>query len=417
MDIRGFFRKLRKDDSGFTLIELIIAMAVLTVIMTPLLRAFLLSANTLAKSTAQGQVTVASENTAELVTSASFSSMTDLTTVEAALGTLESYDGSGVSVSQITSYNRGGITQAVLNSTDSVAYEITNAAMGVGDGIVDVVITPIVTGATSGDLNYNEMFADVNSSDYSSFTAMDKTWVQTGLPVTTENKVKHLDFLAESGGGSSINKRVITVTLLKSENAPSGVSTTEVKDSDGNTYPMVYYKVEYSYFIASSTGNGALKYDITPFEGFAFYGSDDIFSVQLVYLPCYSIDEVIEINNTDDIDCKFFLIKQDIIGEEMAFSGSNATLADDNGYSLDITLNETGSGEKLKLFTNVHQSIYDSTTDLTGAFTFQYNGGTLNALKDKLVDDASGGRGFNVLVRVFDKDDTLMTEVRTIKLM
>lgn len=450
-----------KGNEGFTLVELLIATAVLAVIMVPLMRAFVVAANTMSSGVDHGKVTVAMENTVELIATSSFDSINDLGSagdpdpgsVVDSLSLLAGYDGGAVTVRDFGSadYSRTGITEVMMTGSKSVGYTVEGADMAGGEGLVDVIITPIDKTAVDGDLAFNDMYDNVNSADYASFTAMDKTWLQTGLKAvsSTDTTVtvyqnEHVDFLAakylkNDAAWSTTDlanvQRTIQITIEDGTGAPDMPSG----------YDMVYYKVVYQY-----KKNGAFSYDGAVYEntlwdGYAFIGTDGVFSVQLVYLPLYgdTTDQIV-ISNTDNIDCKFFLIKQNMIDSTEAttlgFDGVKDSLnafdqttkvssANDTNYGMDITLKENGgitedgvNRHALRLFTNVYEHVFDGqTAPNPDNFTFTYGTTASTSLQEKLVDDSSGGRGYNILVRVYEKNVAgnyeLKSELKTVKLM
>lgn len=430
----GRFVRLKENNGGFTLVELALATIILTVIMVPLMRAFMMAGSTITKSASFGATTTAMENTMELVAAASFQNMDDVVNIETALDKLTAYNSSGVTVSEFTDVAGGGSTgtNSFAIGENSQGYTVTNVDVGGqnGAGIVDVVITPIDGSASEGDLAYNEAYSDVNTEFFSSFTNMDLTMLQPGMGInSTSGKVEidetnHVDFLAQKS--LMADARITDPTGLTNLTRTIEVHIEESAETT-TVGELLQYRVIYKYS-ASGNGAGPYYYTNTVFEGNAFLGSDDIFSVQLVYFPLYHGTETIEIYNKLDYSARFFLIKQDIIGFPRPFYTSstdvNASIAQDTAYNLAIKLTEDEGNNDLKLYTNVNQSITGTGSTMTGTFSYAYyytsGSNTSMSLADKLVANEQGGRGYNVLVRVYEPNGTgsfaLASEITSVKL-
>ena len=64
-----------RDDRGFTLVELIVAIVILAIVFIPLLNTFVVGAKTAAKATAYGNATDVAQNIIENVQAADFDSL------------------------------------------------------------------------------------------------------------------------------------------------------------------------------------------------------------------------------------------------------------------------------------------------------------------------------------------------------
>ncbi len=73
-------REIKKNNNGFTLLEVLVAMVILTIVCVPLLRSFATSAQTNAKAKLQMKSTTAAENVMEKVKNMSADELKDITT-------------------------------------------------------------------------------------------------------------------------------------------------------------------------------------------------------------------------------------------------------------------------------------------------------------------------------------------------
>lgn len=413
-------QRRKNQNAGFTLVELVVAVGVLTVIMTPLMRAFVFASNTLYRSASYGESTKTMVNTLELVNASSIYSIDDLDSLKEQLEKLPVYNGETLDIKDMSEDSFTSPTAMNTSEYTDVynGVKVENVLTGITDhnteGKVEVFVTAIDATAKEGAMASNTAYDSVNVSEFASYTNMDMTLMQPGLYVDDDGDVdvvksSHVDFIAEtelmaklgvSSVGSMTNiTRTIELNILEPTSNATG-------------YDAVEYEVIYKY---SATANGQTKtYDNTLFAGLSFLGQDGIFSVQLVYLPMYTGTETFVINNKDNFETKLFLIKQDVIGYQKPFgSGESdvATYANDTAYKAKVTLNETttSSSHALALYTNINKfintALNQSTTNLAGPFYFQYNTTSqIDLATQLLVDEFKGGRGFNVYVRIYEKD-------------
>lgn len=436
-------KKLKNGNKGFTMVELVVATAVLTVIMMPLMRAFVIASNTSRLTNAYGETSTAIKNVAELVTGASMSNINDLVDIEEKLKMFPAYDStvlgfkkfeydSTVSTNHWADYNTWVSSKTGLPASSSAFLEnskvftLENANMGSGAGIMEVIVTPISSTASDGDMDYNEWYADVNSTNFASFTNMDVTMLQPGVAVETDgtktvNTSVHADYRAatyfstEIITNSSLDRN-IEITLKKSS-----------KSTDAK--PMLTYDVKYVYTLDSTN-----TWDVTVFSGDAGYGEDGVCSIQIAYYPFYSsttttpftATDRFTIVNTADLPVKLFLIKQDIIGFPLPVTDDSITNQHEINYKCSIYVEETtgtATNPTTRLYTNMNLNVSDSTSLSDLNFKYYFNNVEAgDAFKDRLVADDTGGRAFNVHVNAYQKKLTgtgyeLIDQLTTVKLI
>lgn len=443
-------KKLKNGNQGFTMIELIIATAVLSVIMAPLMRAFVVASNTSRLTNIYGETSTAIKNVTELVTGASMSSIDDLDDIEAKLNLFPAYDTSVLKVSKFEydevgnwgTYDTWVSSKTGLKNSSSAFLEnskvftLENANMGNGAGIMEVIVTPISSSAAEGALDYHEWYKDVNDVDFSSFTKMDITMLQPGIIETIDDvtnvveyevdELNHADYKATTyltaavGGSVSAYEKEMRITVKPSVNDPT----------------LLNYKVEYFYNAHSKS----ISYTI--FEGDAGYGDDGVCNIQIGYYPFYAptrsttptVKNTITVNNEKNLPVKLFLMKQNMSGYELATFPQLIGAQHEYYYSCDLKLNVasgvTVDDSVTKIFTNMEENVIDpkygdgdgNGVANIGTFNYFYGDDDDLSLKERLVADDSGGRAFNVHVYAYQKKSTgtgydLIDQLTTVKLI
>lgn len=448
-------KKCKNNNRGFTLIELIIATAVLSIIMAPLMRAFVIAANTSRLTNIYGETSTAIKNVVELITGTDISGIDDesVDEIEQVLKNLPAYDdGSATPEIAITSIGATDSNGDSLHAT-SKGFTLTNVNMGndMGEaGKIDVIITPIDPNETDKtELSFNDWYGAVNSTDFSSYTAMDMTLIQPGVIADTSvtpalktlDSANHVDFraVAKMTGGTNSGltnvNRTIGITLV-----PVEIKNPDYDEFNPTLHPeyindpdKINYTVRYEY--TSQFGGSPASAGYTEFTGDAAYGSDGVCSIQLAYYPMYANDETILISNREKLPVNVFLMKQDMSGLSYSIDQSpSANIVEryETSYSCDVELYEYEAGDTAAnsnhstyIFSNMDTNLM-GTGAMTGSFVFTYKGSdyisdVTGTLKDKLVADSSGGRGFNVLVKAYQKNAAgnwyLADQVQTVKLI
>ncbi|MFI3253174.1 MAG: prepilin-type N-terminal cleavage/methylation domain-containing protein [Eubacteriales bacterium] len=406
--------QLKKNNSGFTLLELIIATMVLAVIMTPLMRSFFIAANTAQSSVIYGGNTDLAENAVEVVKSAS------ATNIEAALGSYFS-------------------TADVTKSGDVYQVEFK-------DGTTTTE-TIVVTMRDPDPTLDGALLASLNTSDLSTYTDMDLSLIQQAGARLVDGTLGIFDFdakayqqLASQGFSDwSTLKRTILVNL-------NYVDATLRTELNANGWALdaseeyLHYEVKYRYHYGSTA---SAFIELTAFLGAVPAGADDVVALQLVYMPlnnnstlCTETIDITYGTKMPDDDVRLFLIKQKRAThginctsstfnpyEEVSASGvldcaGCASAAVDANYACTVILNDGGGTDGLALHANIHLNAYTGVALTPANFIYTKNG-TTTTLSDGLVVETSGGRISIVEVQVYTgtvATGELVTEMNSIKL-
>lgn len=319
------------------MIELIIATLVLTVIMTPLMRAFIIAADTAARSRDYGVVNVAIENAMEVVRGANVDSfdtyMTNL--------------GAGVSASNVYVYDSGSWTNSSGMSKARPTYaEGVNFGSGVDpwageygnlgyqffhidgfyigdhDAIMEVMISP-----SSGS-------GGVSLADIAAFTNMDVTFLQALADGPDAQ------FKASNPTGTNVKRR-IEITFKK------------------YSVSKVTCDVDYKYYIGTTLS------DTQPvFSSTIDVGADGVCSAQLLYQPLYgtygtsTVTEEIVVYNEENLDVNLFLIKQEVkSGEQL--TGGTASAGSESTYRCSVALYESHGSSSFSSATSTTAAVHE----------------------------------------------------------
>lgn len=450
-------RKRMKDNRGFTLVELIVATSVLAVIMTPLLRLFVMAGNTIRSSSDFGLTTVAMENAQELVLGVDFMDLSELLD----LSDISDIKGSDLmedALKKLSPYSSSTDVDAVLKDKDidadgsvnMVKYGVTGLKTGNTGGHIEVTIAKITDTTDKNSIHYNALYGGVKDTDFSSFTAMDLTMVQPGFVSDGSGGVE-ISRSSQVDFRSAISNAVVDgVTNLDDVQRIIRVTLNQKDKLVGSTdkYQMVEYSTVYEYYADNGSGDASTyrEADILEskeiFSGESYIGTDGVFSVQLVYFPLYHQDRdliVVETSNASteksDFGVKFFLIKQDVVGYEHPFildsSGNNEIVKDGSlsasnseyDYSAYVYLDDVD--DHFALYTNIHYDVSGLyTTPISSDFLFNSKASASSSdydvpktLTSKLVADSDDSRGFNILVEAFDGDGAEpVNQMMTVKL-
>lgn len=432
---------LCKDNSGFTLVELIVATAILAVIMAPLMRTFYVSLSTSQKADAYGAVTSSVTNVIENVKNANFATMAqDLN------GDYGTYLGE--------------------SQDDPVLHPTTNDVIGEKYYYDNGDQTVVVQWREPTTADADKLLYALDVEDLAAYTNMDLTMIQTGGSVRGEiNDVdiagvvdlevqtrfqsnRYSDMKITSSDGSVNESDVTKYAKYMDREIKVTLNTTNITtDSDGNTlatpveglnYSVEYiYTVYYKYTEDDVTEIDSLSKSYEVFSGNVSSGDDNIIAMQLVYIPLNNQiftssarePEKITIDYDGRLDpdtnIRLFVIKQKRATHSVGcgaydqdqsitspFSCTDCASAgvETANYNCNIYLNDGGTSfgtSNFSLLTNVTTNVYDDSSLIAGEstsnkFKFYYAGVDTNQTIDDLVYLKQGGRVYIVQVDIYD---------------
>lgn len=292
-------KRLRQDNSGFTLVELIVATAILAVIMAPLMRSFVVAMQTNQLANSYGSTTSAIGNVIETVKDANVSTMAQ--DLEGDYGTLLNvvdYVPDSPTFNEGTPfyYSSGDQTVKVeWNKPTSADYAILES-MNVTDlaAYTNIDLTMIQTGGSVDMANPDTgvMESVINDPDLAAYASLKNQLGRfSGNNLFFPNAGS--DY-TESNSYFELVKRVINVNMtaknyyVDASGNPALSSTPGAIKKDSISY-VVEYEYNLDFYVGENTGDSD---DIVPvtekytvFQGTIYPGSDDIFAMQLVYIP------------------------------------------------------------------------------------------------------------------------------------
>ncbi len=285
-----------KDNRGFSLLELVIAVVILGIVVAPLLHTFLTSANTTARSQNMGQVTSCALAIAERIEAEHLDTFLEnpARTLRASTATFYSYD---TDTEIFTPLAEDELP--LLPREDSYHIGVTG-----------------LTGDYVAMLNL-QAEPPKNNVPLSTYTPMDALFAEP-VPNTEESweaqaRAKFDLHISGLDGTlkNMIRQRTITLDIRQD-------SDSEAKIWVDVTYQYVYH---YTYRIVideeeqvlSGVFQTKLKAALLP-EGFTPTDADPVPAIYLLYYPSYvntqSMEDKIDINNSHNLKCPIFLIKQ-----------------------------------------------------------------------------------------------------------
>lgn len=445
-------KKFLRDNRGVTMVELLVAVAMLALIMTPLLRPLLMSLTWTQGASSYGETTSYMENAMEAVKAADVTNMVS--------GLEYYYNSPSATVEDVT------LTEAV--AAGSQKYVVTD-----GTQKIEIVVRePNDTDTDLTDDFWEEYLTELNGSTLSSFTNIDLTLLQTpGTIYDSAGEVKNKDVdeifyeqLLRKKNLTSITanqlKRTIKINFFDGEELTANYTDStgaDVSHKVGN----ISYQVEYWYSYAGEDDVVGGKV----YEGSITTGTDGVVAVQLVYAPLNNdmattgntsnVYEDIEIvysghlpvkegsvpdasGNYDDSDyyqLRLFLIKQKRNTCSIACSGYTAGAEYDSdfecphsrcdedylSYGCNVYLDEYYGGRQgnLQLYSNINVDLYTGKTLTSNPFKFEYmssTGTTVSMpLAEKLVVDDTTKRFSIVEVEVFESGVSV-AKMKSVKL-
>ncbi|WP_455721960.1 type IV pilus modification PilV family protein [Agathobacter sp.] len=450
-------RKLRDDDRGITLVELIVSIAILAIIVLPFLNSFVTAARTNAKSRNELNATHLAENIMEGIEKNSMKSLAYQFNYPAeGFDIADGFDMSG----------NGSNSQELLLDTDaggksvySSAVKLENVGGGIADAEKDSHITSSIhkkdttatindtnkwnfvendsthkyyfymTNVKSGTKNYNALVtmdarsdeakesgktdgkrteynkdavADMSAMDFDhDAIATDKTLFES-----LKNDLKNDNLVTDSFSEDDVKKRTITIDIENTTSTKVSVSYSyKIKGKDGNeiTFPDV---------------NSAKKANYTSivFDNTTDTVNHDLRNIYLFYNPWYytatessasttARDNII-INNSNNVECTVSLVKQkkDKISNLSVLEGK---------YNVIVNLvepdNKSGSSKAcVTIASNFETNLGSPNTSMSHKQAlYQYNGDSTQAQIERiqtrnLTKDTVSDRIYDVRVDIYE---------------
>lgn len=352
-------KKLKTNNKGFTLLEVLVAMVILTVVCVPLLRSFATSAQTNAKAKLQMKSTTAAENVMEKVKNMSTDELKDITTT---------YSGSYSDKTIYFEINDNAEMSADLPTGYYATVELE------ADGVAGDYAYPNANSLNLSDFNPISVrdcaiytMADAYDDDvYNEYLSRNAAY-KAANPAT--GVVRDRDYFRKN------LKREITLTVKNG--GPDYV------DAEGESHKLAKVQLTIKYAITphNDLSSGDTNYtatDVFLFDNTASH--KDLNGIYLFYYPRYlaaqSNKDIISIKNNTEIATDLYIVAMNG-AEGQGDPTEDKYLSSGGGLKLDISENKEISAEgkgSLELRTNLLK--VNSTTNIKTPYsTFDNNAG------------------------------------------
>lgn len=372
------------DRRGFSLIELIIGVLILSIIVAPLMHSMVTSARLSQKSRRLRDATLATENVVESVLARGLDSL------------LTGFSMNGKVNMSSASANVNANTEAKLYYTDEsgayIAYTAAEVSRNVQSGDRDDIYYIGITGVATSAGTYDAMvrldateFGTINDNYISVYTGMDGAFSQPSADKDNPDKIAAAYFAELAGQLTGTTVKVDDPELLMNREVVMNIE--KVPDSEGATTGVMILTATLSY---SASYKGDILNPLDPWT-LEFYRcmydettGEGIGSIFFFYYPHYGRDNVsytgvtcgtedrgdtIKILNNSGSDLSLFLVKQKT--DSMSLS------SDEDAYNPSVYLFEPYAGTDAPMHCSICTNI--ATNLVTGkAISLFPNGISVN---------------------------------------
>ena len=396
-------RTLIKNNKGFSLVELIAAVAILAVVVTPLLHSFVTSTKISYRATEINQTTLAAKNILEAVDARPISEYQEISDSNLASQLLSDSDNT-VKIMPIGKFNYLGNLE-----TDNGDFVIGLQNLKVGSSTYDAKVEftrgdkeasyTDANGATIKSTS-NGLFL-INDEEIAKYSGMDAVFSQSYI------KTANPDLLVEEAYATQ--KKMDDANRVNAEQTGSGtvfnflpnrknasrqrvIELTVIKKDDGLIYATITYSYTFTYTYIDGTGrpqegswgglnnsNTRFKYSLFP-GGYQPKNKDGSISIYIMYYPetQKNVEDRIIINNfgydSYDVNMKVFLYKQFPMNydEETNKYTESTSFPSDGTYrpyiriykpeSFEIYNDDEAEKRETLIYTNIDQGMPDGTS-------------------------------------------------------
>lgn len=388
------FNKPKKNNGGFTLVELIIAVVILAIAVTPILHSFVTASSMSQRSQKMGEITALSQNIQETVKACSldaFCSFDD--EVQTMLGT-----------NSVECTEEEGKRSVKINNLFS------------GDSYFDALVTFEEPSTASG-------LYEINAKEIVSYRDMNGTFAQSVTDQQNPDVIADVKFNAsviDVDVSKAQKIRNINITISKVDKTVGGETVID------KIYVDVEYKYDYLYKQGgiTKTFTTTTNYMIFP-NGFS-YTEGVTPSTYIMYYPNYTFQtsnydklDRINIYNRSDVPMNIFLVKQAQVldlaaGTTMLDTNSTRSQlgAKENVYQVLIkqyfskNFKQEQVSQNNSLYTNAFINITGSGTIGSGSYKIVSGGNwgseQIKKITGEVVAQSADVRIWNVRIKIFE---------------
>lgn len=420
-------KHLNKNNKGFSLVELLISVAILAVVALPLLQVFTLSAKLTGKARVSGEATAAAQNIQETIEARGVANILNQNTD----GTVKD----SVALSMF-----GNVNQADTSfEGDST---VVLRSLSVGDKKFDarVLFDPVGSEKAIYEDKYgnliNRSIYTINGKSIAQYTDMSGTFSQPFVSSENPDDIANQEFAIKHPDGTPTSRKRSII-----------VDVTSVENTEGEGY-KVYASVTFSYAYTYKVGSMTNQKDtidqvfsIWP-EGYPINSYDEQVASFLMYYAFYEYSGTENItinidrnNDNSDLDFKLFLVKQipmvknsddryvNALDPTAGTAGSRI-LTKDRKYAFaisefhntryQITTDAAGrpTDDMMNVYTNANRQLENRDLEVTGAYSYKikspHSSGYFyfykeSILRNQLVRTEAENRFYNVTISIYDE--------------
>ncbi len=420
-------KHLNKNNKGFSLVELLISVAILAVVALPLLQVFTLSAKLTGKARVSGEATAAAQNIQETIEARGVANILNKNTD----GTVKD----SVALSMF-----GNVNQADTSfEGDST---VVLRSLSVGDKKFDarVLFDPIGSEKAIYEDKYgnsvNRSIYTINGKSIAQYTDMSGTFSQPFVSNENPDDLANQEFASRHPDGTPTTRKRSIIVNVTSEDNP---------EADGY---LVSAKVTFSYAYTYKAGGATGLKDTVELQFDMFKEPHSISDYNtevacfLMYYAFYEYSGTENItvnidrdNNDSDLKFKLFLVKQipmvknsedryvNVLDSTAGTAGSRI-LTKDRKYAFaisefhntkyQITTDAAGrpTDDMMNVYTNANRQLENRDLEVTGAYSYKikspHSSGYFyfykeSILRNQLVRTEAENRFYNVTISIYDE--------------
>lgn len=412
-------RRLKDDNSGLSLIEVLVAMIILAIVVTPFLHSFFTTANANAKAKKIHKATTVAQSVMEGIKAESVEGIAKqfnypganwrITSTSAINGGANlsghvaelSYDATSNSYSVVKKYEDvpAGVADKKSLVTSSAYSE---------DGGTNVEFLPNASGVyyyaidtLKEDKSTYDVLVKLDTTSSEATTYNNQALVQ--LPILDEEKdaicIEKLSYLQNAMSTCGVAdatglKRKITISVDCTHLGGGGGDRTRVK-------------VTYYYANISDSSKNFTK-EVTCYD--STESSEELRSIYLYYTPIYPVmpeRDQIEYINDNNIPVNLYVLKQK---NDSTTSGLLVTsTALEEGYKMQLLLKSSAVTQwadcDTTLYTNLNQDMANNNANIPSVsrqYQVTFNGNSINIDSNGLTSSSNGTRVFDMTVSIYE---------------